>query len=142
VSEERTRQVVGAILVGVSATANAYSASRAGYGSASGTVRGPYGTSYITTNYYSPTAAAIAQTNAAFENQAMIGQHIESGRANMANIEREVLKDNTIMPGEWVGGQLHLTPPVGDTDQPKNYQISLRVGSDLHVIDVFQELQK
>ncbi len=139
VSEEKTRQVMAAILVGAAAGANAYSASRSGYGSSTSTVSTPRGTAYVTTNYYSPTATAIAQSNAAAQNDAMIANHIEAGRANLGALEANVLKDNTIMPGEWVGGQLHLTPPAGEMGSAKHYQITVRVGTDTHVLDVHQE---
>jgi hypothetical protein len=103
--EEKNRQVANAILVGVAGAANAYSASRAGYGSYT-TPSGRSGT------FYSPTANAIAQ------------------------LEQSVIKDNTLMPGEWYGG--HLAPP---TDQPggqKVYSIVIVVGNDRHVIEVAQ----
>lgn len=73
VQEERTRQVAAALLTGLAAGANAYSASRAGYGSFSGTTYSSSGRTYSTSgSFYSPTAAAIAQGNAAEQNEAMI----------------------------------------------------------------------
>jgi hypothetical protein len=131
VQEEKNRQVAAAILTGVAGAANAYSASRAGYGSYT-TPGGRTGT------FYSPTAAAIAQNNAAMQNEAMFAATVETGQRNMATLEQSVIKDNTLMPGEWYGGQLHLAPP---TDQPggqKTYTIVITVGSDRHVIDVAQ----
>ena len=142
VAEERSRQIMAAILVGAAAGANSYNASRSGYGSSTSTVSTPRGTAYVTTNYYSPTANAIAQSNAAAQNEAMIANHIEAGRANLGALEANVLKDNTIMPGEWVGGQVHLTPPVGEMGSPKHYQIKVRIGADTHVLDVHQERAK
>jgi hypothetical protein len=103
--EERNRQIAVAILTGVAAAGNAYSASQAG--------RGTYTTpSGKTGTFYSPTAAAIAQNNAAAQNEAMISTTIESGQRNMAALEQSVIKDNTLMPGEWYGGQLHFAPPT------------------------------
>jgi hypothetical protein len=75
--EEKNRQVAAAILTGVAGAANAYSASRAGYGSYT-TPNGKTGT------FYSPTAAAIAQNNAAAENEAMFAATVENGQRNMA----------------------------------------------------------
>jgi len=138
VSEENARQVMGAILVGLAAGANSYNASRAGYGSAQTTVSTPRGTATVNTTYYSPTAAAIAQTNANMQNEAMIGNHIEAGRANMAALEKNILKDNTIMPGQWVGGQLHMSPPVGEAGQAKEYQISVTISGEVHRLTVRQ----
>jgi hypothetical protein len=132
VQEERNRQVAMAVLAGVAAGANAYGASRAGYGSYT-TPSGRHGT------FYSPTAAMIAQNRAAAQNDAMISATIEQGQQNLAMLEQGVMKDNTLMPGEWYGGQLHLAPPVdGAGGASKNYVLTLLVGSERHVIDISQ----
>lgn len=129
--EEKNRQVAAAILVGVAGAANAYGASRAGYGHYT-TPGGRNGT------FYSPTAAAIAQNNAAVQNEAMVAATIERGQANMAMLEQAVIKDNTLMPGEWYGGQLHLAPPTDQGGGQKSYSIVITVGSDRHVVEVAQ----
>jgi hypothetical protein len=129
--EEKNRQIAAAILTGVAGAANAYSASQAGHGSYT-TPSGRTGT------LYSPTAAAIAQNNAAVQNEAMFAATVESGQRNMAALEQSVIKDNTLMPGEWYGGQLHLAPPTDQGGGPKTYSITIKVGSDLHVIEVAQ----
>lgn len=138
VNEEKARQVVAAVLVGVAAGANAYSASRAGYYNTNGTVYTPHGSATFRVSGYDPTAAAIARTNASIENAAMINNAVEVGQRNMATLEQQVLKDNTVMPGEWVGGQVHIAPPANDPDG-KYYRITLTVGSDVHEIDVAQQ---
>ena len=129
--EEKNRQVASAILIGVAGAANAYSASRAGYGSYT-TPSGRTGT------FYSPTAAVIAQNNAAVQNEAMFAATIERGQQNMVQLEQAVIKDNTLMPGEWYGGQLHLAPPTDQGGVQKAYSIVIMVGSDRHVIEVAQ----
>ena len=131
VQEEKNRQVAAAILTGVAAVGNSYSASQAGYGRYT-TPSGRTGT------YYSPTANAIAQGNAAAQTDAMISATIESGQRNMAMLEQSVIKDNTLMPGEWYGGQLHLAPPTDQEGRPKNYTIVITVGTERHVIDITQ----
>ncbi len=132
VQEEKNRQVAAALLTGVAAGANAYSASRAGYG----TYMAPNGR---TGTFYSPTAAAVAQGNAAAQNDAMIAATVETGQRNMAALEQSVIKDNTLMPGEWYGGQLHVAPPTDQGDGgPKSYTIIITVGTDRHVIDISQ----
>lgn len=140
VQEERNKQVGRALLAGLAAGANAYGASQAGRGSYQSTTYTPRGGAYTTTGtYYSPTAAAIASNRAAAQNEAMISATIEQGQANMANLEQSVIKDNTLMPGEWYGGQLHIAPPVdGAGGASKNYILTLMVGNDRHVIDVSQ----
>jgi hypothetical protein len=136
--EERTRQVVSAVIVGLAAGANAAAASQAGYGTAQSTVHSGGRTATVTTNYYSPTAAAVAQANAGAQNEAMIANTIEGGRQRMAVLEQSVIKDNTLLPGEWYGGQLHFEPPASGEGKPKAYTIEVRVGDDLHSIDVVQ----
>jgi hypothetical protein len=139
VQEEHTRQVAAALLTGVAAGANAYSASRAGYYNSTSTVTGPRGTYFVQTSGYSPTANAIAQENAAAQNEAMISATIERGQQNLATLERTEIKDDTIMPGEWYGGQLHLQPLVpAENKAPRTYSIALLVGPDRHVIDIVQ----
>lgn len=138
VAEERNRQVAQAILVGMAAGANAWSASQAGHYRSTTTVHTRRGTYVANTSGYSPTAAAIAQSNAAAQNEAMISATIERGQQNLAMLEQGVMKDNTILPGEWYGGQLHLQPLASTGSEPKTYQISLLVGSDRHDVEVVQ----
>jgi hypothetical protein len=129
--EEKNRQVAAAVLAGVAGAANAYSASQAGYGSYT-TPSGRTGT------FYSPTAAVIAQNNAAIQNEVMFAATIETGQRNMAMLEQTVIKDNTLMPGEWYGGQLHIAPPTDQGGGKKSYTIVITVGQDRHVVDVNQ----
>jgi hypothetical protein len=131
VQEEQNRQVLAAVLTGVAAAGNAYSASRAGYGHYT-TPGGRTGT------FYSPTAAAIAQNNAAVQNEAMIAATVENGQRNMAVLEQSVIKDNTLMPGEWYGGQLHVAPPTDQGGAQKAYTIVITVGNDRHVVEITQ----
>jgi hypothetical protein len=129
--EEKNRQVATAILAGVAGAANAYSASQAGYGRYT-TPNGRSGT------FYSPTAAVMAQNNAAVQNEAMFAATVETGQRNMAMLEQSVIKDNTLMPGEWYGGQLHLAPPTDQAGGQKTYTIIITVGNDRHVVEVAQ----
>jgi hypothetical protein len=131
VQEEKNRQVAAAIFTGLAVAGNAYSASQAGHGSYT-TPSGRTGT------FYSPTASVIAQNNAAVQNEAMVATTIEAGQRNMAALERTVIKDNTLMPAEWYGGQLHLAPPTDQGGGPKTYTIVITVGSERHVINVAQ----
>lgn len=124
VSEERTRQVVGALLVGVAAAGNSMAAQNASY-----TRRGNY----------SPIAGAINGARADAQNAAMVDNAVASGQMNLAALEQNVIKDNTVMPGEWVGGQLHIEPPQADAaGGPKAYVITVPVGGEVHEITVSQ----
>jgi hypothetical protein len=131
VQEERNRQVAAALITGLAVAGNAYGASQAGHGHYT-TPSGRSGT------FYSPTAAAIAQNNATVQNDAMIATTVETGQRNMAVLEQAVIKDNTLMPGEWYGGQLHLAPPTDQGGGPKMYTIAITVGGERHVIDIAQ----
>jgi hypothetical protein len=66
----------------------------------------------------------------------MISATIERGQANMAMLERAVIKD--ISCREWYGGQLHIAPLVSQ-DGPKSYTIVVTVGPDRHEIRIAQE---
>lgn len=133
VQEEKTRQVFAAVMTGVAAGANSYSASRAGYYNSNSTVYTPRGTYQVHTTGYSPTANAIAQSNASAQNAEMISATIERGQQNLGMLEQGVIKDNTLMPGEWYGGQLHIAPLASD-ETTKNYTISVQVGLERHEI--------
>jgi hypothetical protein len=137
-TEERNRQVAMAIMGGLAAGANAYSASRAGYYNNTSTVSTSRGTYQVHTTGYSPTANAIAQSNAAVQNEAMISGIVEQGQKNMAGLEQGVIKDNTLLPGEWYGGQLHLQPLAREGEGTKQYSIALLVGNERHEIDISQ----
>lgn len=138
VQEERNRQIMAAVVVGLAAGANAAAASQAGRYSNTSTVQGPRGTYQVHTTGYSPTANAIAQANASAQNEAMIGATIERGQQNMAALEGGVLKDNTLLPGEWYGGTMHIAPLVSSDAPAKTYTITIEVGADRHDILVAQ----
>lgn len=140
VKEEQTRQAVAIILTGMSSAANTISASNAGYYNSRSTIYTPSGASTIYTSGYSPAAASIARNNAAYENAAMTSAVIERGQQSLAALENQVLKDNTIMPGEWIGGQVHFAPPTA-TEAGKQYRITVVIGGDTHQIDVKQKAQ-
>jgi len=138
VSEEQTRQAFRALGVGLAAAGNSMSAARAGYYHSNATVYGPRGTYNVTATGYSPTAAAIAQSNANAQNAEMINATIQQGRADMATLERAVIKDDTLLPGEWYGGQLHIQPLISQDGPMKLYSITVRVGTDTHQFQISQ----
>lgn len=138
VREEKTRQAFRAIGAGLAVAGNSMAAANAGHYHANSTVYTPHGTYNVRTTGYSPTAAAIAQSNASAQNAELIGATIEQGRINMASLERSVIKDDTLLPGEWYGGQLHIAPLVSQDSGPKHYSISVEVGGEQHDIEVAQ----
>ena len=56
----------------------------------------------------------------------------------MAALEGTVIKDNTLLPGEWYGGALHIAPLVSSDQASKTYTITIEVGTDRHDIVVTQ----
>lgn len=137
--EERNRQIAAAILTGVAVAANSYSAAQSGYYSANSRVSTSRGGVYnVSTTGYSPTAAVIAQQNAAVQNEVLVAATIERGQQNMAELEGTILKDNTLLPGEWYGGRLQLQPPAKAADGAKTYVIALQLGPDRHEISIQQ----
>jgi hypothetical protein len=101
-------------------------------------VYGPNGVSTVNIHGYDPTAAAIAQNRAAAQNEAMISSAVETGQRNLANLEHTVIKDDTLLPGEWYGGQLQFEPPNGSA--PKDHSITVQIGTDTHLINVVQTM--
>jgi hypothetical protein len=53
-------------------------------------------------------------------------------------LEQAVIKDNTLMSGEWYGGQLHIQPLISEGEPTKTYSITIRVGADRHEIQIAQ----
>lgn len=141
-TEERNRQVARAIFVGLAAGANAAAAANAGHYQSTSTVYTPRGTYTATTTGYSPALASIAQANAANQNAQMIDAAIEQGRANLASLEREYVKDHTLLPGEWYGGLIVIEPPKSEGEGTrKQYRITIRVGTEAHTFTVVQQAE-
>jgi hypothetical protein len=142
VTEERNRQIMAAVLTGIAGGINSAAASQSGYYRSRTTVNTPQGTYTAQTVGYSPTASAIAQANASVQNQQMMAATIERGQQNMAHLEGTVIKDNTLLPGEWYGGQLHLSPPSSEVSGAKLYTVAIAVGQDRHEFQIVQEANR
>jgi hypothetical protein len=138
--EEQTKQVIAALLGGAAAGADVALASRAGYRTHTTTVNGPGGSHTFQTTSYNPTTAVAAQNRALRRDSRLIKTAIRQSDANLAALERDVLKDDTLMPGEWYGGTITLEPlaDAADSTGPKHYAIAMTVGPDHHEIDVVQ----
>lgn len=138
VQEERSRQVLAAVAAGAAAAGNSMAAQNAGYYNSRSTVYGPGGSATVYTSGYSPTAAAIAQSNASAQNAAMFANVAERGQQNLNALEQQVLKDNTVMPGQWVGGQVYIAPPA-KTEGGKDYRLIVVFGGDVHQVEITQK---
>jgi hypothetical protein len=134
--EERTRQTcaaAGAALNGVSRTMNAANAGYSQTGSAHGTYQS---TTYNSYQSYSAQQLANAQTSADF---AMIRAE---GQNNLAALKGSVIKDNTLMPGEWYGGTIVLDAPKKSKAGVTNYIVSILVDGETHQFPVSQRKMK
>jgi hypothetical protein len=108
-AEARREQIVTALLVGAAAGANSAAASRQGY---------------------------VAQAVAANQNADLAETAAIAGQAKLAALEAFAIKDNTLMPGEVYGGQLHIDRPSSNAG--KAYSITIHVGPDRHDLNVQQ----
>ena len=119
VQEEQTRQTIQAVGVALSAAGRSMNAANAGHVNTTGSIStyGPYGNTYgtYTANTYDPYRAQAAQSLANAQTQADIESLQEQGDANLAALSNTILKDNTVMPGEWIGGTIVLATPTGYT---------------------------
>jgi hypothetical protein len=150
-SQEINREDTATALVGREAKINTAAVPPNKYGSASGNVEStryrPYETSRTAVAIHStlddPTASALAKTNTSIQNEAKTIRTIEAGRQNLIALERAVLGDHALLPGEWYGGQLHLEAPSRQaSSRPRKYFVSLLVGSDAHNIEITDAAEK
>lgn len=134
VQEEHTRQTVQAIGAALSGTARAMNAANAGYVNTTGTVNG-YG---YTATTYDPLRAQVAQNVANAETANDFAAIQAQGEQNLAQLQNTILKDNTVMPGEWVGGTIVLDHPAYSNGAPKSYVITVDFAGEQHEFQVAQ----
>lgn len=138
VREEQTRQTIQAVGAVLSATARGINAANAGYVNTTGTVHanGNHGTYTATT--YDPLRAQIAQQNANYETREDFAALRAQGEQNLSQLQNTILKDNTVMPGEWIGGTIVLDPPGYSGSAPKSYAITVDFAGEQHEFLVSQ----
>lgn len=118
VAEEQSRRVAAAILVGLAAGANAAAAANSS--------RNPYINNWN-------------QHVAARQNADLAASVAAQGEVNMAVLEQTIIKDNTLMPGEWYGGVMQIqAPTTTDIATPTAYALDIEIGGEHHVFDVTQ----
>ena len=100
--------------------------------------QGPYGTTYGTysATAYDPARAQVAQSIAAAETREDFERVRAQGEANIYALETTILKDNTVMPGEWYGGTIVLAPPAKSEQGGKEYSIVVMFGGEEHLFAV------
>jgi hypothetical protein len=144
VEEERSRQIGEAVLAGFVAGASTALAAQEGTRTRTTTVESPEGSYSYETTTYSRYRATRAMSREVGGNARMFRGLVREGDAALDALERDTLKDNTLLPGEWYGGLLHIQPPAeagaaSGAGAAKSYTIALAVGPDRHEIAVVQE---
>jgi hypothetical protein len=148
VKEEKTRQTWQALAVGLSGAARSYQAANAGfvhttgsynasvYGAGSGytgSVHGAYSaTSYDSSRAFAAQEYASARTAADFAAIQAQGEH------NLARLQQTIIKDHTLMPGEWFGGLVVLDTPKKSESGLAEYLITIDLGGEAHTFRVRQ----
>jgi hypothetical protein len=153
VAEAKRKQRWAAFAVALGGAAGALSAANAGYshttgtysgyssGRYSGSLNGSYSGStsgvYSSTTYDAGRAYAAQSINNA-QTAANMAAVQENGQARLAELQEQVLKDNTVLPGEWVGGLVLLDAPHKAADGIATYRINVRFGDEVHEFAVTQ----
>jgi hypothetical protein len=140
--DERKTRLVLAALGGV---ANSMSAANAGYvqttgsytGSTYGAYPGSFSGSYSATTY-DPYRAQLAQQAASAQTAADLNAIQAEGERNLAVLESTIIKDHTLLPGEWFGGTIVLDAPQKSEAGRAEYLVTIPVAGEEHTFRVAQ----
>lgn len=118
VTEEQNRQNARVVVAALSGVGQVVSAASAGNSTTTGSfsTSGPRGSSTYGTysaSTYDAGAAYAAQAHAQAQSAENFAVLQAQGEQNLAALERTILKDHTVMPGEWFGGSIVLEVPSG-----------------------------
>jgi hypothetical protein len=139
VEDQRNTALFMSALSGV---AGAVSASQAGYTQTTGSIRtsSPYGTTYGTysgTTYNPALAQAAADANSRHTVGDMVAIEGQAQRM-LSELQATVIKDHTLMPGEWHGGLIVLGRPEKGDVGAAEYTITLMFDGEKHTFSVSQ----
>jgi hypothetical protein len=146
VAEARRKQTWAAVGAALSGAGGALSAANAGYSHTQGTytgyARGPYsnvsvGGTYTATTY-DPSKAYAAQAINNAQTAANFAAIEAEGQQQLSALQNTILKDNTVLPGEWIGGLVVLDEPSKGADGIARYQVNVRFGDELHSFNINQ----
>jgi hypothetical protein len=129
-------------LTALSGVAGAVSASQAGYTHTTGSIKtsSPYGTtygSYSGTTYNPALAQAAANANVRQTGNDMAAIEGDAQRA-LSQLQATVVKDHTLMPGEWHGGLIVLGNPEKGEAGAAEYAITVIFDGEEHSFSVSQ----
>jgi len=130
---------MSAASAGYSRTTGLYSGNT--YGRYSGALNGTYSAS--TTGTFSSTTydagrAYVAQQYASAQTAANFSAIEAQGRKALDALQSSILKDNTVLPGEWVGGIVVLDAPAKGGRGTATYRIDVNLGGEVHSFVVSQ----
>lgn len=139
VAEEETRQAVAAVGAALQGISSSMAAANAGHRQTYGTYSGSYGTygTYSGTTY-DHGAAMAAQRAAEAETSANFAAIQAHGERNLAALQSTILKDNTVLSGEWVGGYVVMGTPEKSGNDSVRYRINVHFGGEHHSFEITQ----
>ena len=137
VAEERNRQALSAIVVGLAAVSNNMQAAQSGYSNSTGTFNaydnyGNRASGTYSSNSYDSYRAFNAQQLANAQSSQEFAQIRNQGEANLNQLQGTILKANTILPRESVGGMVVIDPPKFDKTGNVLFQVSINVAGENH----------
>ena len=140
VETARSTQLALGIVAGA---LGAYSAASAGYSQTTGTYTsaGPHGTRYGTysqTTYNPALAQAAADANAR-QTAGNLAAIEDQAQAKLGELQATIIKDHTLMPGEWHGGVVVIDTPEKSDAGAAEYEISLAFDGETHTFVVNQQ---
>ena len=144
--EEGRRERWAAVAAGFAAASNNINAANAGYQHTYGTYSGTtnasvygnggsaYGTAYTSGSYYGTTynaaAAQQAQANANSQNRAIMEQQRANAEFARRDLKDRALKANTLMPDQFVLGDVRFDLPKKNKDVPVELSITVDLAGD------------
>jgi hypothetical protein len=143
VAEEKRRQTMRAIGVALAGAGRAMEAANAGYTSTTGSFNA-YGSNGVSaygsyqSSSYSNYQAFTAQQLASAQTSADFASIRAEGQYNLAALSATIMKDHTLMPGEWYGGLIVLDTPPKGRNGAVSYVISFALDGDVHEFQVHQ----
>lgn len=137
-AEERQAAVVGMIATAaIAGAAGAVAANNAGTSYGSGTVYNRYGSTSYTWRTYNPAAAQAVAAGYGAAGAAGVATIAANSQRTIDQLEQNVLKDNTLQPDEWYGGQFVFSAPYSNNVmEDKSYIVRIEFAGDLHEFQV------
>ena len=56
-------------------------------------------------------------------------------RGALDELQNAILKDNTVLPGQWIGGVVVLDSPT-ETNGAASYSLDVRIGGEIHTFAI------